>query len=151
MASFHFYEASNKNMEEIFEILNEFEKEAPALDYPHININFRPKMKQTLMMFLEKGKIILIKDLDKNKIVGITIFLFNEYLWSREQLLSVQVIYILKEYRSFKLFNQTMDIIKNQAKGRHIHLTISTRLMADKLLDRYGFEKLGGLWRYSDV
>jgi len=148
MASFHFYEASNKNMDEIFEILNEFEKEAPALDYPHIN---RPKMKQTLMMFLERGKIILIKDLDKNKIVGITIFVMNEYLWSREQLLAVQVIYILKEYRSFKLFNQTMDIIKNQAKGRHIHLTISTRLMADKLLDRYGFEKLGGLWRYSDV
>ena len=148
MASFHFYETTNKNLDEIFEILNEFEKEAPALDYPHIN---RPKMKQTLMMFLEKGKIILIKDLDKNKIVGITIFLFNEYLWSREQLLSVQVIYILKEYRSFKLFNQTMDIIKNQAKGRHIHLTISTKLMADKLLDRYVFEKLGGLWRYSDV
>ena len=148
MASFHFYEASNKNMDEIFEILNEFEKEAPALDYPHIH---RAKMKQTLMMFLQKGKIILIKDLDKNKIVGITIFLFNEYLWSKEQLLSVQVIYILKEYRSFKLFNQTMDIIKNQAKGRHIDLTISTRLMADKLLDRYGFEKLGGLWRYSDV
>lgn len=148
MASFHFYETTNKNLDEIFEILNEFEKEAPALDYPHIN---RPKMKQTLMMFLEKGKIILIKDLDKNKIVGITIFLFNEYLWSREQLLSVQVIYILKEYRSFKLFNQTMDIIKNQAKGRHIHLTISTKLMADKLLDRYGFEKLGGLWRFSDV
>ena len=148
MASFHFYETTNKNLDEIFEILNEFEKEAPALDYPHIN---RPKMKQTLMMFLEKGKIILIKDLDKNKIVGITIFLFNEYLRSREQLLSVKVIYILKEYRSFKLFNQTMDIIKNQAKGRHIHLTISTKLMADKLLDRYGFEKLGGLWRYSDV
>ncbi len=148
MASFHFYEASNKNFDEIFEILHEFEKEAPYLDYPNIN---RPKMKQTLMMFLEKGKIILIKDLDKNKIVGITIFVMNEYLWSREQLLAVQVIYILKEYRSFKLFNQTMDIIKNQAKGRHIHLTISTRLMADKLLDRYGFEKLGGLWRYSDV
>ena len=32
-------------------------------------------MKQTLMMFLQKGKIILIKDLDKNKIVGITIFI----------------------------------------------------------------------------
>ena len=108
MASFHFYETTNKNLDEIFEILNEFEKEAPALDYPHIN---RPKMKQTLMMFLEKGKIILIKDLDKNKIVGITIFLFNEYLWSREQLLSVQVIYIFKEYRSFKLFNQNMYII----------------------------------------
>lgn len=53
MASFHFYEASNKNMDEIFEILNEFEKEAPALDYPHIH---RAKMKQTLMMFLQKEK-----------------------------------------------------------------------------------------------
>ena len=123
MASFHFYEASNKNMDEIFEILNEFEKEAPALDYPHIH---RAKMKQTLMMFLQKGKIILIKDLDKNKIVGLTIFLFTEYLWSKEQLLSIQVIYILKEYRSLKLFDQTMDIVKNQAKGRDIHLSIST-------------------------
>ena len=80
-----------------------------------------------------------------------TIFMFNEYLWSKEQLLTVQVIYILKEYRSLNLFNQAMDIIKNQAKGRHIHLTISTKLLADKLLDRYGFEKMGGLWRYSDV
>jgi len=148
MTSFHFYEASNKNMDEIFEILHEFEKEAPALDYPHIH---RAKMKQTLMMFLQKGKIILVKDLDKNKIVGITIFMMNEYLWSKEQLLTVQVIYILKEYRSLNLFNQTMDIIKNQAKDRHIHLTISTKLVADKLLDRYGFEKMGGLWRYSDV
>ena len=43
-------------------------------------------MKQTLMMFLQKGKIILIKDLDKKKIVGITIFMMNEYLWSKEQL-----------------------------------------------------------------
>ena len=148
MASFHFYEATNKNLDEIFEILNDFEKEAPALDYPHIH---RAKMKQTLMMFLQKGKIILIKDLDKNKIVGLTIFLFTEYLWSKEQLLSIQVIYILKEYRSLNLFNQTMDIVKNQAKGRDIHLSISTKLMADKLLDRYGFEKMGGLWRYSNV
>ena len=135
MTSFHFYEASNNDLEDIFQILYEFEKDAPALGYPHIN---RAKMKQTLMTFLQKGKVMLIKDLDENKIVGITI-------------LTVQVIYILKEYRSLNLFNQIMDIIKNQAKGRHIHLTISTKLLADKLLDRYGFQKMGGLWRYSDV
>ena len=108
-------------------------------------------MKQTLMAFLQKGKIILIKDVDENKIIGITIFVFTEYLWSKEQLLSIQVIYILEKYRSLNLFNQTMDIVKNQAKGRDIHLSISTKLMADKLLDRYGFEKMGGLWRLQDV
>ena len=148
MTSFHFYEASKDNIDEVFEILHEFEKDAPALGYPHIN---RPKMKKTIMMFLEKGKIILIKDLDTNKIVGTTIFLMHEYLWSKEQLVAVQVVYIIKKYRSFKLFNQTMDIIKNQAKGKAIHLSISTKLGADKLLDRYGFENMGGLWRYQDV
>lgn len=148
MASYHFYEATNQNIDEVFDILHEFEKDAPSLGYPHIN---RPKMKKTIMMFLEKGKIILIKDLDKNKIVGLTIFLSHEYLWSKEQLLAVQVLYIIKEYRSLKLFNQTMDIIKNASKGKDIHLSISTKIGADKLLDRYGFENMGGLWRYQNV
>ena len=148
MTSFHFYDATHENIDQVFEILHEFEKDAPALGYPHIH---RPKMKKTIMMFLEKGKIILIKDLDKNKIVGVTIFLSHEYLWSKEQLLAIQVLYIIKEYRSLKLFNQTMDIIRNVAKGKDIHLSISTKIMADKLLERYGFEKMGALWRFKDV
>ena len=146
--SYHFYEAQKTNLEEIFQILYEFEKEAPSLQYPNID---RTKMKNTLMYFMDKGKIILIKNLDTDKIVGIAIFIFSEYLWSREQLLQIQTIYILKEYRTFKLFNQTMNIIKQQAKNRPIHMTISTKLMADKLMERYGFEQLGGLWRLPNV
>ena len=130
-ASYHFYEAQKTNLEEIFQILYEFEKEAPSLQYPNID---RTKMKNTLMMFMDKGKVILIKNLDTDKIVGIAIFIFSEYLWSREQLLQIQTIYILKEYRTYKLFNQTMNIIKQQAKNRPIHMTISTKLMADKLM-----------------
>ena len=37
MTSYHFYEAEKKDLNEIFEILYEFEKEAPALDYPNID------------------------------------------------------------------------------------------------------------------
>ena len=147
-ASYHFYEAQKTNLEEIFQILYEFEKEAPSLQYPNID---RTKMKNTLMMFMDKGKVILIKNLDTDKIVCIAIFIFSEYLWSREQLLQIQTIYILKEYRTYKLFNQTMNIIKQQAKNRPIHMTISTKLMADKLMERYGFEQLGGLWRLPNV
>ena len=44
-----------------------------------------------------------------------------------------------------------MNIIKQQAKNRPIHMTISTKLMADKLMERYGFEQLGGLWRLPNV
>ena len=146
--SYHFYDAQKTNLEEIFQILYEFEKEAPSLQYPNID---RTKMKNTLMYFMDKGKIILIKNLDEDKIIGIAIFIFTEYQWSREQLLSIQTIYILPEYRSFKLFNQIMDIIKKQAKNRTINFPISSRLMADKLMERYGFEQLGGLWRLPNV
>ena len=145
-ASYHFYEAQKTNLEEIFQILYEFEKEAPSLQYPNID---RTKMKDTLMKFIDRGKIILIKNLDEDKIIGIAIFIFTEYQWSREQLLSIQTIYILPEYRSFKLFNQIMDIIKKQAKNRTINFPISSRLMADKLMERYGFEKMGTIWRLN--
>tara|TARA_R100000808_G_C2122583_1_gene133558 strand:+ start:471 stop:923 length:453 start_codon:yes stop_codon:yes gene_type:complete len=144
--SYHFYDAQKTNLEEIFQILYEFEKEAPALEYPNID---RTKMKDTLMKFIDRGKIILIKNLDEDKIIGIAIFIFTEYQWSREQLLSIQTIYILPEYRSFKLFNQIMDIIKKQAKNRTINFPISSRLMADKLMERYGFEKMGTIWRLN--
>ena len=144
--SYHFYDAQKTNLEEIFQILYEFEKEAPALEYPNID---RTKMKDTLMKFIDRGKIILIKNLDEDKIIGIAIFIFTEYQWSREQLLSFQTIYILPEYRSFKLFNQIMDIIKKQAKNRTINFPISSRLMADKLMERYGFEKMGTIWRLN--
>ena len=144
--SYHFYDAQKTDLEEIFQILYEFEKEAPALEYPNID---RTKMKDTLMKFIDRGKIILIKNLDEDKIIGIAIFIFTEYQWSREQLLSIQTIYILPEYRSFKLFNQIMDIIKKQAKNRTINFPISSRLMADKLMERYGFEKMGTIWRLN--
>ena len=101
--------------------------------------------------YLNNTFIPFFKNLDTDKIVGIAIFIFSEYLWSREQLLQIQTIYILKEYRTYKLFNQTMNIIKQQAKNRPIHMTISTKLMADKLMERYGFEQLGGLWRLPNV
>ena len=73
----------------------------------------------------------------------------TEFLWSREQLLNIQTIYVLKEYRSFALFNQMMKIIKKQANEKPIHMSISTKLIADSLMKRAGFESMGGIWRMS--
>ena len=146
MTSYHFYEAEKKDVDEMFEVLHEFEKEAPALGYPNID---RAKLHSRILYFIDKGKIIMVKDLEKGKLIGLAIIYMTEFLWSNEELLNIQTIYVLKNYRSFELFNQMMKIIKKQANEKPIHMSISTKLIADSLMKRAGFESMGGIWRMS--
>ena len=144
MSSYHFYEAKNEDTDEIFEILKNFEKEVEELNYPKVD---NDKLKSRIFYFIEKGKILMVKNLDKNKLIGVSVMHNTEYLWSKENILNVQVIYVLPEYRSLEIFNNIMKIIKTQANKKAIHLSISTKLVASKLLERVGFEQMGGIWR----
>ena len=108
MTSYHFYEAQKKDLNEMFNILHEFEKEAPDLGYPNID---RAKLQTRILYFMDNGKVLMVKDLEKDKLIGVAILHMTEFLWSKEQLLNIQTIYVLKEYRSFSLFNQMMKII----------------------------------------
>ena len=146
MTSYHFYEAQKKDLNEMFNILHEFEKVAPDLGYPNID---RAKLQTRILHFMDNGKVLMVKDLDKDKLIGVAILHMTEFLWSREQLLNIQTIYVLKEYRSFALFNQMMKLIKKQANEKPIHMSISTKLIADSLMKRAGFESMGGIWRMS--
>tara|TARA_R100000655_G_C2861528_1_gene171566 strand:- start:85 stop:528 length:444 start_codon:yes stop_codon:yes gene_type:complete len=144
MTNYHFYEAEKKDVDEMFEVLHEFEKEAPALGYPNID---RAKLHSRILYFIDKGKIIMVKDLEKEKLIGLAIIYMTEFLWSNEELLNIQTIYVLKEYRSFALFNEMMKIIKKQANEKPIHMSISTKLIAEPLMKRAGFENMGAIWR----
>jgi len=144
MSSYHFYEAKNEDTDEIFEILKNFEKEVEELNYPKVD---NDKLKSRIFYFIEHGKILMVKNLDKNKLIGVSVMHNTEYLWSKENILNVQVIYVLPEYRSLEIFNNIMKIIKTQANEKAIHLSISTKLIASKLLERVGFEQMGGIWR----
>ena len=146
MTSYHFYEAQKKDLNEMFNILHEFEKEAPDLGYPNID---RAKLQTRILYFMDNGKVLMVKDLEKDKLIGVAILHMTEFLWSKEQLLNIQTIYVLKENRSFSLFNQMMKIIKKQANKKPIHMSISTKLIADSLMKRAGFESMGGIWRMS--
>ena len=144
MSSYHFYEAKNEDTDEIFEILKNFEEEVKELNYPKVD---NDKLKSRIFYFIEKGKILMVKNLDKNKLIGVSVMHNTEYLWSKENILNVQVIYVLPEYRSLEIFNNIMKIIKTQENKKAIHLSISTKLVASKLLERVGFEQMGGIWR----
>jgi len=144
MTSYHFYEAQKKDTDEIFEILKNFEKEVEELNYPKVD---NDKLKSRIFYFIEHGKILMVKNLDKNKLIGVSVIHNTEYLWSKENILNVQVIYVLPEHRTLEVFNNIMKIIKTQANDNAIHLSISTKLIASKLLERVGFEQMGNIWR----
>ena len=113
MSSYHFYEGKKNDMNEIVDILYEFEKEIPTLGYPKVDLD---KLKTRILYFMQHGKILLVKNLDENKLIGIAVIHQTEYLWSKELLLNIQTMYVLKNYRSFELFNKMMKIIKTKTQ-----------------------------------
>ena len=76
MSSYHFYEGKKTDMKDIVDILIEFEKETPELGYPSVDLD---KLKTRIFYFMEHGKILLVKNLDKNKLIGLAVLNQTEY------------------------------------------------------------------------
>ena len=61
--------------------------------------------------------------------------------------MNIQVIYIKKNFRSFKLVKTMVDSVKKIANGIPIVLSISTGLDIDPVFEKLGFEDMGNNWR----
>ena len=145
MTSVHLYQAEKKDFEDVYDLLIQFKHD----DLEHLQL---PKVDQTKLTtfintILKKGKIILLKDLDKNIFVGCCIFHKAEYWFSKEMFMNIQIIYIKKNFRNFKLVKTMIDSVKKIAKELPIVLSISTGLQIDPVFEKLGFENMGGNWR----
>ena len=169
MTSVHLYQAEKKDVENIYDLLVEFKDEdlsdlnLPDVDKPKlltfINDNFiensnQDKKQELLIILLEyfkikkkMKKIILLKNLDKNKLVGLCIFYKSELWFSKDQVMNIHVIYIKKNFRSYKLLKTMIDSVKKVSDGLPIFLAITTGLKIDAVFKRLGFENLGSNWR----
>jgi hypothetical protein len=96
---------------------------------------------------LEKGKIICVKNLDDNKLIGVCIFYKTSYWWSDDETMVIQLIYVLKEYRNYKLVKQLIDSVKQVSENLPISLSVIAKLNGDKLFEKLGFENMGSNWR----
>tara|TARA_Y100001973_G_C5158898_1_gene312418 strand:+ start:510 stop:953 length:444 start_codon:yes stop_codon:yes gene_type:complete len=145
MTSVHLYQAEKKDFNNIYDLLIEFKHdELDHLDLPNVDRN---KLTSFINTVLEKGKIILLKDLDKEMIVGCCIFHKAEFWFSKQMMINIQVLYIKKHFRNYKLLKTMIDSVKKIAKELPIVLSITTGLKIDKVFERLGFENMGGNWR----
>jgi|TARA_R100000093_G_scaffold4309_1_gene4091 N-acetylglutamate synthase-like GNAT family acetyltransferase len=144
MPSCNFYQATGKDVIDIANILKKFKEDLVDCDYPDID---NDKLNNFILGMLKKGKIICVKNLDDDKLIGVCIFYKTEYWWSKEQTMVIQLIYVLKKYRNYQVVKQLVDSVKQVAENLPISLSIIAKLNADKLLKRLGFEQMGNNWR----
>ena len=144
MPSCNFYQATGKDVIDINNILKKFKEDLVDCDYPDID---NDKLNNFILGMLKKGKIICVKNLDDDKLIGVCIFYKTEYWWSKQQTMVIQLIYVIKKYRNYQVVKQLVDSVKQVAENLPISLSIIAKLNADKLLKRLGFEQMGNNWR----
>ena len=144
MPSCNFYQAEKKDKVDIFDLLKKFKDDLIDLNYPDINPD---KVKNFINVMLQRGKIVCVKNLDSNQLIGICIFCKSTYWWSEQETMIIQLIYVIPEFRNFKLMNQLLDSVKQVSKNNPILLSITSKLQADNLFEKLGFENMGANWR----
>tara|TARA_Y100001972_G_scaffold111376_1_gene144041 strand:+ start:231 stop:674 length:444 start_codon:yes stop_codon:yes gene_type:complete len=145
MSSVHLYQAEKKDFQEVFDLLINFkEVDLVDVDLPKVD---KQKLTAFINGMLQKGKIILVKELDKQELIGCCIFHKSEYWYSRQEVVNINILYIKKPHRNFKLVKTLVDSIKNVADDLPIVMGVTTKIEIGAVLEKLGFENMGGNWR----
>ena len=145
MTSIHLYQAEKKDIQELNYLIHDWkETHLTHCNFPELD---NSKVNYYLNTFLKIGKIVCIKDLDKDKMVGCLIFHKSEYWFSKDQIMNIHIIYIKKKFRNFKLVKTLIDSVKKVSEGMPIVLSITTGLQIDPVFEKLGFENMGSNWR----
>ena len=146
MTSTHLYYAEKTDIESIYELAIEYKNiDLVDANYPDIDRN---KLINFINTMLKKGKIILMKDLDKDKLIGCCMYNKSEYFFSKSEIMQIQIVYVKKDYRNFNLVKTLIDGVKKQAEGLPLVLSITSGLGIDPVFEKLGFKNMGSNWRY---
>ena len=145
--SIHLYNAEKKDVQIVCDLLKTFKDEdLQNLDYPEVDDK---KLENFINVMLVKGKVILLKDLDLDNILGCAIFNKTEYWFSKSECIHIHTIYIKKNYRNFKLVTALFEAIKKVSDNLPMYLSVTSGLNIDPVFNKLGFKNLGSNWRYN--
>lgn len=145
MASLNLYNAEVKDIPNIIDLLLTF-KEEEGLHLPNVD---ESRLKKSLLTFLKKGHIILLKDLDIDQLIGCAIWFKSTYWFSTSECVNLHTIYVKKSFRNFRLLTLLFDSIKKSAKQLPIYLAVTSGIEIDPVFKKLGFKSLGSNWRYN--
>ena len=147
MTSIHLYQAEKKDIQELNYLIYDWkETYLTHCNFPELD---NSKVNYYLNTFLKIGKIVCIKDLDKDKMVGCLIFHKSEYWFSKQKIVEIEMIYVQPQFRNYKLLKQLIDMVKRVSENNPIVLSTTTKLDIDRVFQRLGFENMGSNWRLT--
>ena len=146
MTSTHLYYAEKTDIEIIYDLLLEYKNKDCEADYPDVD---RKKGLYFINAIMDKGKILLMKDLDNDELIGCCMFNKSEYFFSKDQIMQIQIIYIKKDFRNFKLVKLFIDSVKKVSEDLPIVLSITSGLHIDPVFEKLGFKNMGSNWRFA--
>ena len=141
-----YFKATDKDLDELFEFGKKFWREFRHIDIPTIDEN---KLFKTLDLFCEKGVILCAKDDNKDLITASLGLVRQHYWWSNEIVFNVYWLYVLPEYRNFKMVKTLIDMVKRIAKDNPIYFQISSEKEYDELFEKFDFKEVGKNWRFN--
>jgi len=145
--SIHLYNAEKKDVQIVCDLLKTFKDEdLQNLDYPEVDDK---KLENFINVMLVKGKVILLKDLDLDDILGCAIFNKTEYWFSKSECIHIHTIYIKKNYRNFKLVTALFEAVKKFSDNLPMYLPVTSGLNIDPVFKKLGFKNLGSNWRFN--
>jgi len=145
--SIHLYKAEKKDVEIIAELLINFKDEdLQDMNYPEVD---NKKLKNFINGMIQKGTIILLKDLDLDQVIGCTMFYKSEHWFSQKECINIHTIYVKKSFRNFKLVSALVDSIRKVGKDLPMYLSVTSGLNIDPVFKKLGFESLGSNWRLN--
>ena len=145
--SVHLYNAEKKDTQIVCDLLNEFKDvDLQELNYPEVDAT---KLKNFVNSMLQKGNIILVKDLDLEQVIGCAIFAKTEYWFSKSKCIHLHTIYVKKSFRNFKLVALLVDTIKKISDNLPIYLPVTSGMNIDPVFKKLGFKNLGSNLRYN--
>ncbi len=147
MTSIHLYQAEKKDIQELNYLIYDWkETHLTHCNFPELD---NAKVNYYLNTFLKIGKIICIKDLDKDKMIGCLIFHKSEYWFSKQKIVEIEMIYVQPQFRNYKLLKQLINMVKRVSENNPIVLSTTTKLDIDPVFERLGFENMGSNWRLT--
>ncbi len=147
MTSIHLYQAEKKDIQELNYLIYDWKETHLAhCNFPELD---NAKVNYYLNTFLKIGKIICIKDLDKDKMIGCLIFHKSEYWFSKQKIVEIEMIYVQPQFRNYKLLKQLINMVKRVSENNPIVLSTTTKLDIDPVFERLGFENMGSNWRLT--
>ena len=145
MTSIHLYQAERKDIENIYDLLVEYKNvDLEDVNFPDID---KDKLMNFINTILQRGKIILLKDLNREELIGCCMFNKAEYFFSTSKMMQIQMIYIKQRFRNYKLVKQLIESVKKVSEDLPIVLSITSGLGIDPVFQMLGFENMGGNWR----